>query len=60
MTTYEESVLDAADDDGNLTPWQARRLFAEHGSDLAEWLDSVDAELLGRWSAEGMLSWLGY
>jgi hypothetical protein len=58
--SYEDAVLDAADDDGNLTEAQALKLFADHSSDLKEWLDSVDAELLGRYSAEGMLSWLGY
>jgi len=58
--SYEDAVLDAANDDGNLTEAQALKLFADHGSDLKEWLDSVDAELLGRYSAEGMLSWLGY
>lgn len=59
-TSYDDSVLDSADDDGNLSEALARKLFADHSADLGEWLESVDAELLGRWSAEGMLSWLGY
>lgn len=60
---YEDSVLDAADENGNLSYNDAQRLLNEHGFTL----DDVYAENNGvSWvalderNAEALLHWLGY
>jgi len=60
---YEDSVIGAADDQGNLTLKQARRLLDDHGftlSDLYEDDHDVCRVALDSRNAEALLSWLGY
>ena len=56
--TYEESVLDCADEYGCITLKDAKRLFAEHGSDYwdAHFKDGMPITL----NAAKLLDWLGY
>ena len=61
--TYEESVLDPADRNGNLSHGDAEALLAEHGFTL----DDIYANSHGvSWchlderNAEALLAWLGY
>ncbi len=61
--TYEDSVLEAADENGNLSYAQAQRLLADHG----ETLDAIYEDKRGvSWvalderNAEALLCWLGY
>ena len=58
MTTYTDSVIDAADDYGNLSLADAKHLFAEHGNDYwqAHELDGMPLTL----NAVKLLNWLGY
>jgi hypothetical protein len=62
--SYEDSVLEAADDDGNLSYAQAQRLLAEHGFTLGDLQDDDhDAdfqEALNARNASALLAWLGY
>jgi hypothetical protein len=58
--TYADSVLDCADDNGNLEPVDLLRLLAVHGATAAEWNHSPEAAKFGPYSAEGALSFLGY
>jgi len=63
FTSYEESVLDASDDQGNLSYRDAKRLLADHGSTLEDTLEDahdVCRVALGERNAEALLSWLGY
>jgi hypothetical protein len=60
---YEDSVLAAADENGNLSYAQAQRLLADHG----ETLDGIYEDNRGiSWvalderNAEALLQWLGY
>jgi len=60
---YEDSVLGAADNDGNLTSRQAQRLLADHGftlSDLYEDDHGVCPVALDSHNAQALLFWLGY
>lgn len=60
---YEDSVLDAADADGNLTSKQAQRLLADHGftlDDLYEDNHGVSNVALDSRNAQALLFWLGY
>ena len=50
-TTYEESVLRYADNDGNLSLKVAKQLLEEHGFSL---FDTNER------NAEALLEWLGY
>ena len=56
--TYEDSVLDAADDNGNLSGADAARLVEDH--------DLLPSDAIGElgavhWlNAEVLLPWLGY
>jgi hypothetical protein len=56
--SYEDSVLDAANVDGNLSGTDAARLVEDHGllpSDAISELGAV------HWlNAEALLNWLGY
>jgi hypothetical protein len=61
--TYEDSVLDHADHEGNLSAGDAAKLLADHSF---TW-DDVHADSNGvSWShledrnAEALLAWLGY
>ena len=58
--TYTDSVLDCADDHGNLDPIDLLRLLETHGATAAEWNLSPEAAEFGPYSAEGALSFLGY
>ena len=61
--SYEDSVLEAADDDGNLSYAQAQRLLAEHGETLdAIYEDNhgVSWVALDARNAQALLNWLGY
>ena len=60
---YEDSILAAADENGNLSYAQAQRLLADHG----ETLDAIYEDKRGvSWvalderNAEALLAWLGY
>lgn len=60
---YEDSVLGAADNDGNLTSNQAKRLLADHGftlDDLYEDNHGVSNVALDNRNAQALLFWLGY
>jgi hypothetical protein len=61
--SYEDSVLDAADDAGNLSFADTRKLLSEHGFALDDvYADShgVDLVALDEFNAEALLFWLGY
>jgi hypothetical protein len=61
--TYEDSVLDAADENGSLSYEDACRLLAEHGfslEDVYEDSQGVDPVALDARNAEALVSWLGY
>ena len=61
--SYEESVLDHADADGNLDHAQAQRLLADHGftlEDVYEDNHGVSWVALDERNAEALLAWLGY
>ena len=63
FTTYEESVLACANDDGNLSYADAQRLLGEHSSSLDELYEDnhgVDPVALDERKAEALLNWLGY
>jgi hypothetical protein len=61
--SYEDSVLDAADENGNLSHADAVRLLADHSETLdAIYEDShgVSQVALDARNAEALLAWLGY
>ena len=61
--TYEDSVLDAADENGNLSYADACKLFAEHGESfdaIYEDNHGVSWVALDERNAEALLAWLGY
>jgi hypothetical protein len=61
--TYEDSVLDAADDNGNLSHADAQKLLREHGfslDDIYEDHHGVSWVALDERNAEALLAWLGY
>jgi hypothetical protein len=61
--TYEDSVLDAADENGNLSYADACKLFADHGESFdAVYEDNhgVSWAALDERNAEALLAWLGY
>lgn len=61
--TYEDSVLDAADENGNLSYADASKLLSEHGFSLDDiYADShgVSWVALDERNAEALLAWLGY
>jgi hypothetical protein len=63
FTTYEDSVLSAADEDGNLSRHDAVRLLSDHGfslDDLYENNHGVSWLALDAKNAEALLAWLGY
>ena len=61
--SYEDSVLAAADDNGNLSHADASHLLREHGftlDDLYEDNHDVSWVALDERNAEALLAWLGY
>jgi len=63
FTCYEDSVLYAADDRGNLSYGDAKRLLGDHGftiSDLYEDDHGVCPVALDSYNAQALLFWLGY
>lgn len=61
--TYEDSVLDYADENGNLTYKVANQLLREHGfthDDVYEDRHGVDPVALDAHNAQALLYWLGY
>lgn len=63
FTTYEDSVLDAANEEGNLSRSDAVKLLSEHGfclDDLYEDNHGVSWVALDARNAEALLAWLGY
>ena len=61
--TYEDSVIDAADENGNLSYADAKRLLADHGftyDDLYEDNHGVRWVALDERNAEALVAWLGY
>jgi hypothetical protein len=63
FNSYEDSVIDAADENGNLSLADAIKLFVEHG----ERFDNIYVEdrgismaTLDERNAEALLLWLGY
>ena len=61
--TFEDSVLDAADDNGNLSYVDAQRLLSDHGftlDDVYEDNNGVSWVALDERNAEALLAWLGY
>ena len=61
--TYEESVLDAADENGNLSYNDAQRLLSDHGFTLDEVYEDnkeISWVALDERNAEALLAWLGY
>ena len=61
--TFEDSVIDAADDDGNLSHADASKLLAEHGFTLEDvYADNHGVSWchLDERNAEALLAWLGY
>ena len=60
---YEESVLAACDDNGNLSRTDAARLLDDHGftlQDLEEDNHEVSWVALDARNGEALLAWLGY
>jgi len=61
--SYEESVLEAADENGNLSLINAINLLEEHGftmDDIYEDPGNVSLIALDERNAEALLAWLGY
>jgi hypothetical protein len=61
--TYEDSVLDAADENGNLSPADAIKLFADHSErfdGIYEDNRGISWVALDERNAEALLAWLGY
>lgn len=56
---YYDSVLDAVEDDGLLSPGDARKLVSDHGIDWSEWIKECPMGTNPR-DAEGLLGFLGY
>lgn len=55
--SYEESVLYAADEDGNLSVADLAKLFKDHSSSVAE---AEENGYQGGFDAQAALHWLGY
>jgi hypothetical protein len=61
--SYEDSVLDHADQAGNLSTADATHLLREHGctlGDLYEDSHGLNDARLRELNAEALLAWLGY
>lgn len=63
FTTYEDSVLAQADEDGNLNRNDAIKLLSDHGfslDDVYEDNHGVSWAHLDACNADALLAWLGY
>lgn len=63
FTTYEDSVIAHADDDGNLSRNDTIKLLSDHGfslDDIYEDNHGVSWAHLDARNAEALLAWLGY
>jgi hypothetical protein len=63
LTTYEDSVLAAAGDDGTLSLADCVKLLDDHGCTMADLYadpNGVDPVALDARDAEAILHWLGY
>ena len=63
MFTYEDSVLDHANEQGNLSHTIATKLLSDHGftlDDIYENNNGVSWVALDARNAEALLAWLGY
>lgn len=63
QVSYEDAVIDAADQSGNLSYSNAQKLLMEHGFTLTDtYADShgVDPVALDSRNAQALLHWLGY
>ena len=63
FTTYEDSVIAHANDDGNLSRNDAIKLLSDHGfslDDIYEDNHGVSWAHLDARNAEALLAWLGY
>ena len=61
--SFEDSVLQYADQDGNLSLGDAQQLFSQHGFEFEEiYADNHDISwpALDARNAEALLAWLGY
>jgi hypothetical protein len=61
--TYEDSVLDHADEEGNLSRGDTAKLLSDHGfclDDIYEDNHGVSWVALDARNAEALLAWLGY
>jgi len=57
--TYEESFLSTCDAEGNAPEWAIEQIFEEHGSDLADFAESLPFNQ-SMFNGEAILNWLGY
>ena len=57
--TYEESFLSTCDAEGNAPEWAIEQIFNEHGSDYAEFTESLEFDQ-SMFNGETILNWLGY
>lgn len=57
FNSYEESVLFAADEDGDLSVADLAKLFKDHGTSLAA---AEEDGYRGDLNAQAALHWLGY
>ena len=57
--TYEESFLEVCDSNGNAPEWAIERIFREHGSDYAEFVESLEWNQ-SMFDGDLILNWLGY
>ena len=56
--SYEDSVLEYADDDGNLSLEDTKRLLSDHGVTLAEFYEF--SGYIASLNADDLLAFLGY
>lgn len=62
-SSFEESVLDAADNQGNLSRKDAARLLQAHGFTLKDAAEDANGEpphKVAQHHAQTLLNWLGY
>ena len=57
--TYEDSFLSTCDAEGNVPGWALEQIFEEHGSDLADFTESLPFNQ-SIFNGETILRWLGY
>lgn len=57
--TYEESFLSTCDAEGNAPNWAIDQIFEEHGSDYADFVESLEFDQ-SMFNGKTILNWLGY